>query len=92
MSGHHQTQSDSSDDSHNPDSPVYSAPPIRNAVLKNMFPNQSTSTAVVTRTVFSGNLTSSRNCQECGTLNPRKAKKCQQCRAPIQVTYHHHNA
>jgi hypothetical protein len=84
---HEHPNSESSDDSHSPELSSYLvAPPIRNAALKSMFPkgNESSSSSLVTKTIFSGNLTSSRNCQECGTLNPRKAKKCQQCRAPIQ--------
>ena len=125
-----------------PTSPKFSAPPIRSAALKSMFPQVCTpshhhtltpshlhtvtpslphqvsskpgsSTAlqapphsstsspftedhapppppapgggqVVTKTMFSGTLASSRRCQECGQLNSRMAKKCMQCRSPLQ--------
>ena len=40
---------------------------------------------VVTKTMFSGNLASSRKCVECGQLNSKMAKKCLQCRSPLQV-------
>ncbi|XP_019852573.1 PREDICTED: uncharacterized protein LOC109582347 isoform X2 [Amphimedon queenslandica] len=83
------SQSDSSGDSDDhPKLPAgsFSAPPIRTAALKSMFPSKSTesSSSLVTKTLYSGNISSSRNCMECGGINPRKAKKCQQCKAPIQ--------
>lgn len=40
--------------------------------------------SVLTKTVYSGNLSSSRKCQECSTLNSKMAKKCVQCRSPLQ--------
>ena len=43
--------------------------------------------AVVTKTMFSGNLASSRKCVECGQLNSKMAKKCLQCRSPLQVHF-----
>ena len=45
--------------------------------------------AVVTKTMFSGNLASSRKCVECGQLNSKMAKKCLQCRSPLQVYIRH---
>ena len=83
------SQSDSSEDSdESPKHPTnFSAPPIRTAALKSMFPSKSddASSSLITKTLYSGNIASSRNCGECGALNSRKAKKCQQCKAPIQV-------
>jgi hypothetical protein len=79
------------EDSLSPESPLsphFSPPPIRNAALKSMFPQDSGKTedsGVVTKTMFSGNLASSRKCIECGQLNSKMAKKCLQCRSPLQV-------
>lgn len=70
-----------------PSSPTFSAPPIRSAVLKNLFsrePPKDESAQVVTKTVYSGNLMTSRQCMECGQLNSKMAKKCVQCRSPLQ--------
>eukprot|EP00731_Ephydatia_muelleri_P021460 Em0014g51a len=70
-----------------PSSPSFSAPPIRSAVLKSLFPGQpqkEESAQVMTKTVYSGNLMASRQCMECGQLNSKMAKKCVQCRSPLQ--------
>ncbi len=82
-------------------SPSFSAPPIRAAVLKKMFPGQNSSqsnftgnnggsnnggnSGVLTKTVFTGTVGSTRTCLECDAINSKMAKKCQQCRAPLQV-------
>ena len=91
--------SDNSDtDSMSPLQSSFSAPPIRTAVLKKMFPDQKShpsvsssggSTAgtsgVVTKTMFTGTVGSTRKCVECDAINSKMAKKCQQCKAPLQV-------
>ena len=45
---------------------------------------QEEETQVTTKTMYSGNLSSSRRCLECGQLNSKMAKKCLQCRSPLQ--------
>ena len=91
--------SDNSDsDSNSPlQSSSFGAPPIRTAVLKKLFPDHQPSSsstingssgssgAVTTRTVFTGTVGSTRTCLECDAINSKMAKKCQQCRAPLQV-------
>lgn len=92
--------SDNSDnDSISPfQSSSFGAPPIRTAVLKKLFPDHqpsgsstisgsssSNSGAVTTRTVFTGTVGSTRTCLECDAINSKMAKKCQQCKAPLQV-------
>lgn len=49
-------------------------------------------THLITKTMYSGNLSSSRKCLECGQLNSKMAKKCLQCRSPLQVGYSRNNA
>jgi vacuolar-type H+-ATPase subunit H len=47
-------------------------------------PGKAEDSGVVTKTMFSGNLASSRKCLECGQLNSKMAKKCLQCKSPLQ--------
>lgn len=79
------TKSESSEsDSQSTASAIFSAPPIRAAVLKNMFPGQQSNSGVVTKTIYSGSVGSTRKCMECGMINSKMAKKCQQCKSPVQ--------
>ena len=88
------TKSESSEsDSQSTASAIFSAPPIRAAVLKNMFPGQQSNSGVVTKTIYSGSVGSTRKCMECGMINSKMAKKCQQCKSPVQVRmYMYYNA
>lgn len=80
--------SSSADDTPSPNASLYSAPPIRSAVLKSMFPEQNDPNrqgGVVTKTMYSGNITASKKCADCGGINSRSAKKCQHCGIPLKV-------
>ena len=50
-----------------------------------MFPGQQSNSGVVTKTIYSGSVGSTRKCMECGMINSKMAKKCQHCKSPVQV-------
>lgn len=42
---------------------------------------------LVTKTMFTGTVGSTRRCVECDAINSKMGKKCQQCKAPLQVKH-----